>query len=204
MPTWAAVPRVPDLVRDSPRYAALVLGLRFVNDLSLQHHGLPGSYFLSQQIAHSGGELWLGLYDLRGLLLHYKRAKWEQEWGNIVPPVSWITSRFLPLNQNLQKVPKSFLEFWDWFPDQHQLLPQLPVHPEQLLTPEWDKQHWCLQTRDKRSPILMITTDAPSATVVAKLQHSSQFTWPDESTSWYLIKHECSEVMHHAQQLLHH
>lgn len=66
---------MPYLVRDSPRNAALVLGLRFVNDLSLQHHGLSGSYFLSQQIAHSGGELGLGLYDLRGLLLHDKRAK---------------------------------------------------------------------------------------------------------------------------------
>lgn len=48
----------------------------------------------------------------------------------------------------------------------------------------------------------MIITDAPSATVVAKLQHSSQFTSPDESTSWYLVKDECCEVMCHAQQLL--
>lgn len=45
------------LLHDSPRYAALVPGLRFVNDLGLQHHGLPRSYFLSQQIAHCGGEL---------------------------------------------------------------------------------------------------------------------------------------------------
>lgn len=49
--------RLPYLLYDSPRYAALVPGLRFVYDLGLQHHGLPGSYFLSQQIAHSGGEL---------------------------------------------------------------------------------------------------------------------------------------------------
>lgn len=56
------------------------------------------------------------------------------------------------------------------------------------------------------NPILMTPTDAPSATAPATtlqlLQHSSQFTWPDESTSWYLVKQECSEVMQHSQQLL--
>lgn len=45
---------------------------------------------------------------------------------------------FVPLNQNLQKLPESFLELWDWFPHQHQLLPQFPVHSKQLLTPEKD------------------------------------------------------------------
>lgn len=41
----------------------------------------------------------------------------------------------LPLNQNLQKLPQPFLELWDRFPYQHQLLSQLPIHAKQLLTP---------------------------------------------------------------------
>lgn len=44
-------------LHDLPRSAALVPGLGFVNDLSLQHHRFPRSYFLSQQITHSSGEL---------------------------------------------------------------------------------------------------------------------------------------------------
>lgn len=40
----------------------------------------------------------------------------------------------LPLNQDLQKLPKSVLKLWDWLPYQHQFLSQLPIHTEQLLT----------------------------------------------------------------------
>lgn len=65
---------------DSPWYTAQVPGLQFVNDLRLQHHRLPRSYFLPQQIPHSGGELWLGLNDLRGLLVHHKRAEGEERF----------------------------------------------------------------------------------------------------------------------------
>lgn len=56
LPGQGAVSRVPYLLHDSPRYAALVPGLRFVHDLGLEHHGLPGSYFFPQQVAHSRGE----------------------------------------------------------------------------------------------------------------------------------------------------
>lgn len=48
---------------------------------------------------------------------------------------------FVPLNQDLQKLPESLLELWDWFPDQHQFLPQLPVHSEQLLTPDGERDN---------------------------------------------------------------
>lgn len=60
---------------DSPWYTAQVPGLQLVNDLRFQHHRLPGSYFLPQQVSHSSGELWLSLNDLRGLLVHYERAE---------------------------------------------------------------------------------------------------------------------------------
>lgn len=49
---------------------------------------------------------------------------------------------FVPLNQDLQKLPESLLELWDRFPDQHQFLPQLPVHSEQLLTPDGERDNW--------------------------------------------------------------
>lgn len=64
---------------------------------------------------------------------------------------------FVPLNQDLQKLPESLLELWDWFPDQHQFLPQLPVHSEQLLTPdrERDNQHTVKPQSDQNiSPLL--------------------------------------------------
>lgn len=40
-----------------------------------------------------------------------------------------------PLDEHLQQLCKSFLELWDDFSNQHQLLPQLPVHSQQLLAP---------------------------------------------------------------------
>lgn len=63
------------ILHDSPWYTAKAPGLQFINDLRLQHNRLPGSYFLPQQISHSSGELWLGLNDLWGLFVHYKRAE---------------------------------------------------------------------------------------------------------------------------------
>lgn len=136
---------------DSPMYICQVPGLYFINDLRLHQHRLPRSYLLSQQISHSCGELWLCLYHLWGLLVHYKRAERVTELencllllkkGNKVIPLQcclWDkkgnNGTVLPFNQNLHKLWQPFLELRGQFPSQHQLLSQVSIHPKKLLSP---------------------------------------------------------------------
>lgn len=136
---------------DSPMYICQVPGLYFINDLRLHQHRLPRSYLLSQQISHSCGELWLCLYHLWGLLVHYKRAERVTalencllllKKGNKVIPLHcclWDkkgnNGTVLPFNQNLHKLWQPFLELRGQFPSQHQLLSQVSIHPKKLLSP---------------------------------------------------------------------
>lgn len=209
LPGHGAVSDVPHSLHDSPRYGALVPGLRFVNDLGLEHHGLPGSYFLSQQIAHSGGELWLGLYDLRGLLLHHKRAKreeWVRPWSSIC--FRWIIRLYVNLTYVSEAV--YFLcvctfesgpakVAWD-SPGALGLVPRSASVPASASRSLRAAAHtW---RRKRQSAHHLPTREARKWSEYLTMTQITWFQcyplifdpWPDESNSWYSVWNSCSKV----------
>lgn len=196
---------MPYFLHDSPRYAALVPGLRFVHDLGLEHHGLPRSYFFSQQVAHRRGELWLCLDDLRGLLLHHKRAKreeWVRPWSSIC--FRWITRLYVnfacvseavyyycvrTFESGLAKVARVS-------PGALGLVPQSASVPASASRSLRAAAHTCWRKR-KSAQRLREWSEYLTVTQITWFHcYPPMFdVWPDETISWYLEWNSCSKVM---------